>query len=96
MTFVFGRVCIDFSSLPITTMDSLGLLSFCTIGFERVVSCPHFGHASTTDLSFCMGSIARLHFGQNIMPDNDRVAYGHADAHLTVAHFSLAAMRSKS
>ena len=68
-------------------MDSLGLSNFCTNGFERVVSWPHFGHVSTIDFSFCMGNIAKLHFAQNIMSNNDRIAFVQPDVHLTLTYF---------
>jgi len=62
------------SSLPITTTDSLAFPNFCIIGSDRLVSCPHLGHASTTIFSFFVGISARLHFGQNCILDNDRIA----------------------
>jgi hypothetical protein len=70
--FTVGSVRIFSSSSPITTTDSLAFPSFCTIGFERLVSCPHFGHASTTVSPLFVGVSVRPHFGQNCILHDDR------------------------
>lgn len=75
------------ASLLITTTDSLAVASFCTIGSERLVSSPHFGHANKTVFSLFLGTMARWHFGQNSMMRYDRIAPEQSERHLTLLYF---------